>query len=256
MGNIYGSKCICICMCIYICILINIYMHHCCSTSIWQTFSNISFLSKTPYKKQNCQTNMCCEISQKSQDTNFVWHICGWADFWEFWPATHFQTSQDTNFVWYIFGIGWLQLVGSFKSQVSFTKEPYKRDCILQKRPMILRNLLIVATPYIRGEWADIWESQFATHSQTSAHSHIPNAQKFHALCDEIHILWQNAFLVTGENFHRIRVFGNCIFGMGIFVFVMDLLCMGVLLLYEHSCHSQIQKCVRLCIFVCFFAFL
>jgi len=27
-------------------------------------------------------------------------------------------------------------------------KEPYKRDYILQKRPIILRSLLIVATPY------------------------------------------------------------------------------------------------------------
>jgi len=34
-----------------------------------------------------------------------------------------------------------------FKLQVSFAKEPYKRDYILQKRPMILRRLLIVATP-------------------------------------------------------------------------------------------------------------
>jgi len=31
---------------------------------------------------------------------------------------------------------------------VSFAKEPYKRDDILQKRPMILRSLLIVATPH------------------------------------------------------------------------------------------------------------
>ena len=29
-----------------------------------------------------------------------------------------------------------------------FAKEPYKRDYILQKRPMILRSLLIVATSY------------------------------------------------------------------------------------------------------------
>ena len=27
-------------------------------------------------------------------------------------------------------------------------KEPYKRDCILEKRPIFLRSLLIVATPY------------------------------------------------------------------------------------------------------------
>jgi len=33
------------------------------------------------------------------------------------------------------------------KFQVSFVKEHYKRDYILQKRPIILRSLLIVATP-------------------------------------------------------------------------------------------------------------
>jgi len=30
-----------------------------------------------------------------------------------------------------------------------FCKGPYKRDYILQKRPTILRSLLIVATPYV-----------------------------------------------------------------------------------------------------------
>jgi len=44
--------------------------------------------------------------------------------------------------------MGWLQLVGSIKLQVSFAKEPYKRDDILQKRPIILSILLTVATPY------------------------------------------------------------------------------------------------------------
>ena len=44
--------------------------------------------------------------------------------------------------------IGWLRLVGSLKLWVSFSKEPYQRDCILQKRAMILRSLLIVATSY------------------------------------------------------------------------------------------------------------
>jgi len=43
--------------------------------------------------------------------------------------------------------MGWLRLVGSFKLQVSFATEPYKRDDILQKRLMIFRSLLIVA-PY------------------------------------------------------------------------------------------------------------
>jgi len=44
--------------------------------------------------------------------------------------------------------MGWLWLVGSIKLYVSFAKEPYKRDDILQKRPIILSILLTVATPY------------------------------------------------------------------------------------------------------------
>jgi len=44
--------------------------------------------------------------------------------------------------------MGWLRIAGSLKLQVSFAKEPYKRDDIPQKRPIILRGLLIVATPY------------------------------------------------------------------------------------------------------------
>jgi len=43
---------------------------------------------------------------------------------------------------------GWLRLVRSLKLYVSFAKEPYKSDCILQKRPIILRSLLIVAIPH------------------------------------------------------------------------------------------------------------
>jgi len=35
------------------------------------------------------------------------------------------------------------------KNKVSFAKEPYKRDDILQKRPIILRSQRIVATPYL-----------------------------------------------------------------------------------------------------------
>ena len=51
--------------------------------------------------------------------------------------------------------MGWLRSVGSLKLQVSFAKEPYKRDDILQERPIFLRSLLIVATPqpfvYVKG---------------------------------------------------------------------------------------------------------
>jgi len=54
------------------------------------------------------------------------------------------------TYEWVISRMGWLWLVGSIKLPVSFAKEPYKRDDILQKRPIILSILLTVATPY---EW-------------------------------------------------------------------------------------------------------
>jgi len=41
----------------------------------------------------------------------------------------------------------WRKSIGSIELQVSFAKEPYKREDILQKRPMILSSLLTVATP-------------------------------------------------------------------------------------------------------------
>jgi len=44
-------------------------------------------------------------------------------------------------------GMGWLRLVGSFKLQVSFAE--YRLFCraLLQQRPILLRSLLLVATP-------------------------------------------------------------------------------------------------------------
>jgi len=45
--------------------------------------------------------------------------------------------------------MGWLRLVGSIKLYVFFAKEPYKRDDILQKKPMILSILPTEATPYL-----------------------------------------------------------------------------------------------------------
>ena len=45
--------------------------------------------------------------------------------------------------------MGCLRFVGFLKSSVSFAKEPYNRDDILQKSAMILSSLLIVATPFV-----------------------------------------------------------------------------------------------------------
>jgi len=45
-------------------------------------------------------------------------------------------------------GMGWLRLVGSLKVQVSFAEYSFFNRALLQKRPIMLRSLLIVATPY------------------------------------------------------------------------------------------------------------
>ena len=44
---------------------------------------------------------------------------------------------------------GWLWLVGSLKIQVSFAEYRFFYRAFLQKRPIILRSLLIEATPYM-----------------------------------------------------------------------------------------------------------
>ena len=45
--------------------------------------------------------------------------------------------------------MGWLRLVGFLKLQVSFAEYSLFYRSLLQKRPMILRSLLIVATLYL-----------------------------------------------------------------------------------------------------------
>ena len=65
----------------------------------------------------------------------------------------------------------WLRLVGSLKLQVSFAKEPYKRDDFLQKRPIILRSLRIETTPYTDWVLSHAWKSH-VTHMWSITPSH------------------------------------------------------------------------------------
>ena len=53
--------------------------------------------------------------------------------------------------------MGWLRLVGSLKLQVSFAEYSLFYRALLQKRPMISRSLPIVATPYCKYEWHDLF---------------------------------------------------------------------------------------------------
>jgi len=65
--------------------------------------------------------------------------------------ATHCNTLQcATHDIAQVFmcDVGWLWLVGSFKLYVSFAGFRLFYRALLQKRPILLRSLLIVATPY------------------------------------------------------------------------------------------------------------
>ena len=71
---------------------------------------------------------------------------------------------------------------------VSFTKEPYNKDHILQKRPIILRSLLIVATPQLQMTGAEghmcvsLYDMSHVTHVNEScltiSHVRIAGAER------------------------------------------------------------------------------
>ena len=79
--------------------------------------------------------------------------------------------------------MGWLWLVGSIKLQVSFAKEPYKRDNILQKRPVILSILLTVATPYPHTHKHIRTHTRAHIHTQKHICTHKHTAQQNPLLC-------------------------------------------------------------------------
>ena len=79
----------------------------------------------------------------------------------------HTHTRMHIRMHACIDSMGWLRLVGSIKLQVSFAKEPYKKDDILQKRPMTLSILLTVATPYQNTHTHDSYSSSVSLTNST-----------------------------------------------------------------------------------------
>ena len=77
--------------------------------------------------------------------------------FWRYvWHLTMLHTLTCIKIMIYLSvfwqkvdGMGWLWLVGSFKLHVSFAEYSLVYRARLQKRPVILRSLRIVATPYL-----------------------------------------------------------------------------------------------------------
>ena len=72
-----------------------------------------------------------------------------------YWAVMHYTLTQEgCIYQWReddddVTDMGWLRLVGSSKFQVSFAEYSLFYRALVQKRPIILRSLLIVATPYV-----------------------------------------------------------------------------------------------------------
>ena len=62
----------------------------------------------------------------------------------------YLKTCEAANARKQMRGMGWLRLVGSLKLQVSLAEYHLFYRALLQKRPIILRSLLIVVTPYLK----------------------------------------------------------------------------------------------------------
>jgi len=64
------------------------------------------------------------------------------------WMSRVYEWGISHIWIRHVTHMGWLQLVGSLKLWVSFAEYCLFYRALLQKRPIILRSLLIVATPY------------------------------------------------------------------------------------------------------------
>ena len=149
---------ICVCMCVYVCVCVCV----CVCVRSQNLKPSSSILTRyAPMKSRHLfHPRKICELSPPHSNTphaathcNTLQHTathCTLCNTRPLSPAlTNTRHKISSPYSRSIQTMGWLRLVDSLKSKVSFAKEPYKRDYILQKRPMILRSLLIVAIPYL-----------------------------------------------------------------------------------------------------------
>ena len=91
------------------------------------------------------------------------------APFVHMWVTAHMLWGGVRGIGWRVRGTGWLRLVGSLKLQVSIGECSVFSRALLQKRPMILRSLLIVAIQMWANRMSLIMRMSF---SRTNTHAH------------------------------------------------------------------------------------
>jgi len=150
----YVAVCSSMLQCVPVCCSVLQYVAMCCMhISMYQ--NNKSF--------QRVHTCTCNAHTQSTNTYSTVWGRLEWCV-----SHTRLTHNQLTH-------MGWLRLVGSLKTYVSFAEEPYKRDHILPQRPIILGSLLIVATPY-----CNVW---IFVCQPTNTYSNVWNVSHIHIMC-------------------------------------------------------------------------
>ena len=104
--------------------------------------------------------------------------------------------------------MGWLRLVDSLKLQVSFAEYRLFYRALLQKRPIILRSLIIVATPYYTCQTDENVCQQLRTRSLelvlSNSFSRTRSLELVVPFSSPEEILnW--CFQITQRNFHMLR---------------------------------------------------
>ena len=130
------------CICVSICILYTYrYIHICLNTCAYQRTWGL-----LEYTQQGTRARYTHVYEHTYIESMYTYtYICLYTymyvciHLYDPSPENHHTSKaleQDIHMYIHIY-MGWLRLVGSIKLQVSFAREPYKRDDVLQKRPII-----------------------------------------------------------------------------------------------------------------------
>jgi len=145
-------------------VVAHVFMHTCIHVYIYvyiYTYIYIIWMTHVIHMNDSCHTNKWCvshiqrviskaikhqtHMSRGTRIHAYIYYVYTYLSYEQ--PMLLIWMTQVTHMKDMCHTMGWLRLVESLKTQVSFAKEPYKRDYILQKRPRFLRSLLIIDTP-------------------------------------------------------------------------------------------------------------
>ena len=143
----YGSAHMCVCVrarivwvCIFcVCMMKNVRMSTCCSWALWLCICVDGCVCV--YDRTNVRNFSLCMCVTDEECQSVVHGRCACVS-----GLIGVRAYDRMNVRNFSLCMGWLRLVGSFKLQVSFAEYCLFHRALLQKRPRILRSLLIEAT--------------------------------------------------------------------------------------------------------------